>query len=533
VNFQKTIPLAFALALLISGRFARAEEQHSILHALSSTTLSGYVDTSVSWWVGIPGIDNDFARNATAVETNSISIPNTLTNSTLEVGESAQPQQKGSVWYKWTATQSGVARIATKTITPVTPVFAESTTPALSEESIFYPDGGITYVGGSLINTMIDGHFIQIGYQKWSTALAVYRFVQISNTEARLEFVQRGGSLQFDAHAGETFWIAIEVYQHQPFYEWQPEIPSELPTDLHFDLTPAPVNDLFVSTFSIANSAGGFFSGYTLAATREPGEPNLGGAFAGASVWFHYTAATYGLVTVGSQYNTAPFAIFAGADLAHLTVVAKAEGGATSFFGEEGKLYHIAVYESESAATGFVAAFVAPQYRLYETNVDTLFPTGLTPHFYGVRGVTMLLYSKTATGWQLVEVEPIVDRATDLLIRPPEPLDGQLRVLTIDDAMPSPRVAVVREGESLAATIVGIPGQTCAVSFSTDLSNWSEPQVITLKASTQNWRTFDDPNLNYFFRVTQSLPIRAPIQNLIGLVQTQLSPVDTLPPPAP
>jgi hypothetical protein len=34
------------------GSVAQAEEQHSVMTALSSTTLSGYVDTSASWWMG-------------------------------------------------------------------------------------------------------------------------------------------------------------------------------------------------------------------------------------------------------------------------------------------------------------------------------------------------------------------------------------------------------------------------------------------------------------------------------------------------
>jgi len=45
--------LALASAGIVSlGSVAQAEEQHSVMTALQSTTLSGYVDTSASWWFG-------------------------------------------------------------------------------------------------------------------------------------------------------------------------------------------------------------------------------------------------------------------------------------------------------------------------------------------------------------------------------------------------------------------------------------------------------------------------------------------------
>jgi hypothetical protein len=48
---QWTLALA-SVGIISLGSVAQAEEQHSIMTALSSTTLSGYVDTSASWWTG-------------------------------------------------------------------------------------------------------------------------------------------------------------------------------------------------------------------------------------------------------------------------------------------------------------------------------------------------------------------------------------------------------------------------------------------------------------------------------------------------
>jgi len=48
---QWTLALA-SVGIVSLGSVAQAEEQDSIMTALSSTTLSGYVDTSASWWAG-------------------------------------------------------------------------------------------------------------------------------------------------------------------------------------------------------------------------------------------------------------------------------------------------------------------------------------------------------------------------------------------------------------------------------------------------------------------------------------------------
>lgn len=52
---QWTLALASVGAISL-GSVAQAEEQHSVMTALSSTTLSGYVDTSVMWKAGSGGV---------------------------------------------------------------------------------------------------------------------------------------------------------------------------------------------------------------------------------------------------------------------------------------------------------------------------------------------------------------------------------------------------------------------------------------------------------------------------------------------
>jgi len=55
MKFNKwTLALA-SVGIISVGSTAQAEEQHSVMTALQSTTLSGYVDTSASWWAGSRG----------------------------------------------------------------------------------------------------------------------------------------------------------------------------------------------------------------------------------------------------------------------------------------------------------------------------------------------------------------------------------------------------------------------------------------------------------------------------------------------
>jgi len=73
--------LALASVGIVSlGSVVQAEEQHSVMTALSSTTLSGYVDTSASWWVGtanggpLPGRTFDGANKQDGFNLNAVKL---------------------------------------------------------------------------------------------------------------------------------------------------------------------------------------------------------------------------------------------------------------------------------------------------------------------------------------------------------------------------------------------------------------------------------------------------------------------------
>jgi len=76
---QWTLALA-SVGIISLGSIAQAEEQHSVMTALSSTTLSGYVDTSASWWAGnnrggaLPGRTFDNAGKQDGFNLNAVKL---------------------------------------------------------------------------------------------------------------------------------------------------------------------------------------------------------------------------------------------------------------------------------------------------------------------------------------------------------------------------------------------------------------------------------------------------------------------------
>jgi len=75
---QWTLALA-SVGIISAGSIAQAEE-HSVNTALSSTTLSGYVDTSASWWIGnnrggtLPGRTFDNAKKQDGFNLNAVKL---------------------------------------------------------------------------------------------------------------------------------------------------------------------------------------------------------------------------------------------------------------------------------------------------------------------------------------------------------------------------------------------------------------------------------------------------------------------------
>src|SRR2546423_1914839 len=94
-------------ALSLGVETPRSEEWSSLSSGLSSTFLSGFVDTSANWSPSAPSDVslNDAFADAIQVGAGKISVPTNLISATLEPGELVAAQEIGSAWYRWTAAE--------------------------------------------------------------------------------------------------------------------------------------------------------------------------------------------------------------------------------------------------------------------------------------------------------------------------------------------------------------------------------------------------------------------------------------------
>ena len=114
---------------------------------------------------------------------------------------------------------------------------------------------------------------------------------------------------------------------------------------------PAPANDAFSASQALGG-ASGTTSGTTVGATKETGEPSHAGNAGGGSIWYRFTAASSGPVTInttGSGFDTL-LGVYTGAAVSGLTAVASNDdnpaGGLqslVSFSAVAGTTYRIAV----------------------------------------------------------------------------------------------------------------------------------------------------------------------------------------------
>src|ERR1051325_442354 len=112
-----------------------------------------------------------------------------------------------------------------------------------------------------------------------------------------------------------------------------------------------PANDLFVNAWTLTGTSIST-NGNSNNATKEAGEPNHAGFVGGRSVWFNWTAPTFGLTridTIGSGFNTL-LGIYTGSAVSALTQVAANDniGGGTNtssvqFNATQGTTYRIAI----------------------------------------------------------------------------------------------------------------------------------------------------------------------------------------------
>ncbi|MGD1714648.1 S8 family serine peptidase [Dapis sp. BLCC M172] len=217
-------------------------------------------------------ISNDnFADSATLTGIADTATASNV-NASKEAGEPNHAENDGgsSIWWNWTAPESGLVNINTFNSNFDT-LLAAYTGPSLQE---------LTEVASN-----DDGGF---GTQS---------------------------EIMFAVEAGTNYKIAVDGFDGEA---GDVELALSLQTDLL-------ANDNFANRISLNDTD--IFTGRNEGATSEPGEPAHAGNDGGASLWWTYTAPDSGIVTIntdGSDFDTI-LAAYTGSTLAELTEVASSD----------------------------------------------------------------------------------------------------------------------------------------------------------------------------------------------------------------
>ncbi|MGH9849095.1 MAG: MSCRAMM family protein, partial [Blastocatellia bacterium] len=239
---------------------------------------------------------NDHFANALPISGAGGSVTGSSVSATRETSE---PNHAGgaaghSVWYRWVAPQSGHA--------------------------------GFSTVGSN-----------------FDTVLAVYTGSGLNALTLIASNNDRLGEtsiVAFNAAAGVTYHVAVDGFTDSPLGETG---------TVKLNWFPPPANDDFVNAQEIRGLSGDA-SGSSIAAGKQPGEPNHAGRAGGASVWYQWPAPSSGLFTfetTGSNFDTL-LAIYTGDSVNALTRIASNNNrfgpmSSVTFRAAAGAVYHIAV----------------------------------------------------------------------------------------------------------------------------------------------------------------------------------------------
>ncbi|MBV9470569.1 MAG: hypothetical protein JOZ57_15120, partial [Abitibacteriaceae bacterium] len=253
-------------------------------------------DFSVTWALLPPPANDNFA-NATVISTTSGSLNGTTVAATKESGEPNHAGNPGgrSVWYKWVASSTGVAKFAV---------------------------------------------------DKADLLLAVYTGSSV-NSLTPVASSASGGPVKFNSVAGTTYYIAVDGADNGSGA-------AEEAFTLTFSPAPPPPNDNFANAAMISNTNSGSIQGTNVNATKEPGEPNHAGNPGGSSVWYAWTAPATGRYSFDATFSSQPpyskplVAVYTGNSINALTPVADNRGlnsstGGARFQATAGDTYFIAV----------------------------------------------------------------------------------------------------------------------------------------------------------------------------------------------
>ncbi len=298
--------------------FAAGTQTYYAVATDSAGNLRPSVSTSVTFSTPAPpplvsSGNNNFA-NATVMSGTSISATGSNVGATKEQGEPIVAANVGgkSVWYSWTAPNSGMVSLNT-------------------EGSTFDTLLGV-YTGTTVNKLSLVASNDDVGFGDLTSAVA------------------------FKAVAGTTYHFVVDGYRG-----------AAGTIKLNLSMTAPPANDNFANGAVLTGRTASWL-GTNVGATKEAGEPTLKGNTGGASVWFTWVApasGVYSLNTLGSDFDTT-LGVYTGSSVTSLKLVASndddtANGLLTSalnFNATAGTTYHFVV-DGYNGATGNISLNLA------------------------------------------------------------------------------------------------------------------------------------------------------------------------------
>jgi hypothetical protein len=292
------------------------------IHLISARSIlkRGLVQKSGSISVAVRPANDDFS-NRIHLSGSDIQASTVLYAATGEPGEPAHfGPATCTVWWSWTAPLSGVVRVA---LSPV------------------------------------NNPFLRV---------AIYQGDTLSELRLAAKTVSSLRDVHFNAREGETYQIALIGE------------PSLATVYLGMTLNQPPSNDLF-SEATPAKGITAILTGSTVAASREEGEPSIGVAPFGHSIWFAWTAPSNGRLAIWppslpSGITSYDFAVFTGEELSDLTMVATSAQARIGFRVESGITYYIGVDGPYAQVRLDLALTLPAANDQFENRIATRAPVG-------------------------------------------------------------------------------------------------------------------------------------------------------------
>ena len=275
---------------------------------------------------------NDDFANAIVLTGSSA---NSTANSSAATAQSGEPNHRGysakkSLWWTWTAAESGPVRISTS---------------------------------GSAFDTVLAVY----------TGSSLYSLSEMASSDDANGSSQ--GAVEFEAVSGTTYQIAVDGYDGESGA-----------VALSISQTSTPSNNDFALAHILDTTANdsASASGSSRKATAETGEPAHAGSNASRSLWWSWTAPHAGSVTIdtiGSSFDTV-LAVYTGSNLNSLTEVASSDDyddyntSLVTFQAVAGTTYRIAV-DGYRGRSGQYELWIEQDEAggIYETDFE-YFPSG-------------------------------------------------------------------------------------------------------------------------------------------------------------